>query len=200
MSNKNEIPTPYDIEGLTSFAKRHLVKALLMLVVEVLVLVLSTLTIIFYGSYLPVFIIALIAACAAVVLCGRLIKDFSFSDFSMACGEISDVHKEIRTHTTTKVGGINLFGVRKYDQDGKNEIRIGVFISEGEGVKGYFLNDVNEDHVDYYETKGEAIHIWGTRFPVKLEIDTDKWLCPVCGEFNTSEEKSCVRCERKILK
>ena len=200
MSNKNEVSAPYDIEGLASSAKKRLIKALLMLVLGVLVLALSILAIIFYGSYLPVFIIGLIAACVAAVLCGRLIKNISFSNFSTACGEISDVHKEIRTHTTTKVGGINPFGVRKYDQDGKNEIRIGVFIREGEGVKGYFLNDVNEDHVDYYEAGGEAIHIWGTRFPVKLEIDTDEGLCPVCGEFNANEEKTCVRCKRKILK
>ena len=62
MSNKNEVSIPYDIEGLTSSAKKLLIKSLLMLVLGVLVLVLSILAIIFYGSYLPVFIIGLIAA------------------------------------------------------------------------------------------------------------------------------------------
>ena len=99
-----------------------------------------------------------------------------------------------------KVGGINPFGTRKYDSYSKNEIRLEVFIQKGEDVHGCFLKDVVEEHADYYEAKGKAMHIWGTHFPVKLEIGKEKWLCPLCGKFNANEEKTCEKCKKKILK
>ena len=80
------------------------------------------------------------------------------------------------------------------------QTRLGIFIQNGDRVRGYFFNEGTEEHAKYYETKGEAIHIWGTHFPVKLEIGKENWLCPVCGEFNVNEEKTCARCKRKILK
>ena len=59
---------------------------------------------------------------------------------------------------------------------------------------------VSEEHVKYYEEKGKATHIWGTHFPVRLESNDKNWLCPVCGEFNSVEEKVCAGCKTKILK
>ena len=126
-------------------------------------------------------------------------KQIKFSNFSSAYGEIADVHKDVKIVDTKFVGSIGL-GPRKYDHDNKSEVRLGVFIKNGEEVRGYFFNDGTEEHAKYYEAKGEAIHIWGTHFPVRLEIAGDKWLCPVCGEFNSNEEKTCTRCKRKILK
>lgn len=190
----------YDISGLVAFSKRSLWKFIGGEALYGTLLVLSILAIIFYGSYIAVFIIGVLLACASAFLCGRLIRNFAFSDYSSASGEIADIHKEVRIIHTTKVGGINLFGVRKYDQDGKYEIRLGVFIKDGERMHGYFLNDVTEDHTKYYEAKGHAIHIWGTRFPVIPEADTDKWLCPACGAFNSEQQKTCAACKRKILK
>ena len=195
-----DIKTKYDVPGLIAVSKANLTKFAVKTAICFILLTISILAIIFFGSYIWVFLSGIVIACISAFLGSKLIKKFSFSDYSSARGEIIDVHKEIKTVRITKVGGINPFGVRRYDHDGKTEVRLGVFIQEGEQVRGCFFNDGTEEHAKYYEAKGEAIHIWGTHFPVKLEIGAEKWLCPICGEFNSHEEKYCARCKRKILK
>ena len=195
-----ELNTPYDIVGLVEDAKKNLRSFIVQFAICGVLLILSILTIIFFGSYMLVFIGGIVLACVSAFSISKLIKKFSFADYSSARGEIVDVQKEIKIVRTTKVGGINPFGVRKYDHDGKNEVRLGVFLKEGEQVRGCFFNDGSEEHAKYYDAKGKAIHIWGTHFPVKLDIGKEKWLCPICGEFNANEEKICIRCKNRILK
>ena len=195
-----ELNTPYDIVGLVEDAKKNLRSFIVQIAICGVLLILSILAIIFFGSYMLVFIGGIVLACVSAFSISKLIKKFSFADYSSARGEIVDVHKEIKIVRTTKVGGINPFGVRRYDHDGKTEVRLGVFIQEGEQVRGCFFNDGTEEHAKYYDAKGQAIHIWGTHFPVKLDIGKEKWLCPICGEFTPIEEKSCSRCKKKIIK
>ena len=194
-----DIKTQYDVDGLVALAKGNLCKFLTKIVLFSILFVISILAIIFYGSYMLVFIGGIILACISVFVCSKLIKQFAFSDYSSATGEIVDIHKEIKIIDTISVGGINPFGTRRFDNYKKNEVRLGILIRDGDTVRGYFFNDGTEEHAKYYEAKGEAIHIWGTHFPVKLEIADDKWLCPICGEFNANKEKSCARCKKKIL-
>ena len=194
------IKTQYDVAGLVSTAKANLYKFVAKIVICIFLLVLSILAIILYGSYMLVFIGGIIVACISAFFCSKLIKNFAFSDYNSASGEIVDIHKEIKIVDTMSVGGINPFGTRRFDNYKKNEVRLGIFIQNGNQVRGCFFNEGTEEHAKYYETKGEAIHIWGTHFPVKLEIGKEQWLCPVCGEFNVNEEKTCARCKRKILK
>ena len=195
---KNNENLVYDVDGLVAEAKKNLRNSIVKISISAVILTLSILAIIFFGSYMLVFIGGIVLACISAFLCYKWVKQISFADYSSACGEIEDVHKEIKIVDTKIVGGIG-FGPRKYDSYNKSEVRLGVFIKNGEEVRGYFFNDGTEEHSNYYEAKGEAIHIWGTHFPVKLEISGDKWLCPVCGEFNASEEKTCTRCKKKIL-
>ena len=197
---KNNENLVYNVDGLVAEAKKDLRNSIVKISISAAVLTLSILAIIFFGSYMLVFIGGIVLACVSAFMCYKWVKQISFIDYSSACGEIADVHKEIKTVRSAGVGGINPFGTRKYSNSVANEVRLGVFIQEGEQVRGYFFNDGTEEHAKYYEAKGEAIHIWGTHFPVKLEISGDKWLCPVCGEFNASEEKTCTRCKKKILR
>jgi len=44
------------------------------------------------------------------------------------------------------------------------------------------------------------MHIFATRFPVRLDPTENEWLCPLCGEFNTEETATCGKCNNKILK
>ena len=195
-----KIVTHYDVESLTNRSKKLFRKIVFQISIYALLFVLSILAIIFLGQYLWVFILGIITAGISAFMCTKQFKKISFADCNNAIGEIAEVHKEIKIIRTTKVGGINPFGVRRYDQDAKNEIRLGIFIKNGEQVRGCFLNDGTEEHAKYYEAKGKAMHIWGTHFPVKLEIGKEKWLCPFCGEFNENEENDCVRCNKRIMK
>ena len=197
---KNSDSLIYDVDGLVAEAKKNLRNSIAKISVAAVVLTLSILAMIFFGSYMPVFIVGIVLACVSAFMCYKWVKQISFADYSSACGEIVNVHKEIKTVRSAGVGGINPFGTRKYSNYVANEVRLGVFIQEGEHVRGYFFNDGTEEHAKYYEAKGEAIHIWGTHFPIMLEIAGDKWLCPVCGEFNANEEKTCTRCKKKIIK
>ena len=197
---KNNENLVYDVDGLVAEAKKNLRNSIVKISISAVILTLSILAIIFFGSYMLVFISGIVLACVSAFVCYKWVKQISFADYSSACGEIVNVHKEIKTVRSAGVGGINPFGTRKYSNYVANEVRLGIFIQEGEQVRGYFFNDGTEEHAKYYEAKGKAIHIWGTHFPVKLEIAGDKWLCPVCGEFNASEEKTCTRCKKKILR
>lgn len=196
---KNNENLVYDVDSLVAEAKKDLRNSIVKISISAAVLTLSILAIIFFGSYMLVFIGGIVLACISAFLCYKWVKQISFADYSSACGEIADVHKDVKIVDTKIVGGIG-FGPRKYDSYKKSEVRLGVFIKNGEEVRGYFFNDGTEEHAKYYEARGEAIHIWGTHFPVRLEIAGDKWLCPVCGEFNPNEEKTCTRCKKKILK
>ena len=197
---KNNENLVYDVDGLVAEAKKNLRNSIVKISISAVILTLSILAIIFFGSYMLVFISGIVLACVSAFVCYKWVKQISFADYSSACGEIVNVHKEIKTVRSAGVGGINPFGTRKYSNYVANEVRLGVFIQEGEQVRGCFFNDGTEEHAKYYDAKGQAIHIWGTHFPVKLEIGKEKWLCPVCGEFNANEEKTCTRCKKKILK
>ena len=190
----------YDVDGLVAEAKKNLRNSIVKISISAVVLTLSILVVVLLGSYMLVFISGIVLACVSAFMCYKWVRQIKLADYSSACGEIVNVHKEIKTVRSAGVGGINPFGTRKYSNYVANEVRLGVFIQEGEQVRGYFFNDGTEEHAKYYEAKGEAVHIWGTHFPVRLEISGDKWLCPVCGEFNANEEKTCTRCKKKILK
>ena len=195
---KNNENLVYNVDGLVAEAKKNLRNSIVKICIATVVLTLSILAIIFFGSYMLVFIGGIALACVSAFTCYKRVRQIKFADYSSACGEIADVHKDVKIVDTKIVGGIG-FGPRKYDSYKKSEVRLGVYIQEGEQVLSYFFNDGTEEHAKYYEAKGDALHIWGTHFPVRLEMEGDKWLCPVCGEFNASEEKTCTRCKKKIL-
>ena len=194
-----DIDTKYDVASLVSTAKANLCKFVAKIVIFSILLILSILAIIFYGSYMLVFIGSIILGCISVFFCSKLIKNFAFSDYTTASGEIVDVLKESTT-VRSITGGYGMYVTRKYDAFAKAAIRLTVSIKSNDEIHSYILDGVTEEHEKYYAQKGDAEHIWGTHFPVKLEIGKEQWLCPVCGEFNVNEKKTCARCKRKILK
>lgn len=195
---KNNDKLVYDVDGLAAEAKKNLRNYIVKTGIAAVVLTLSILAIVFFGSYMLVFIGGIVLACVSAFMCYKLVKQISFADYSSACGEIADVFKESTT-VRSITGGYGMYVTRKYDAFAKAAIRLTVSLKNENDVRSYILEGVTEEHSNYYEAKGEAIHIWGTRFPVRLEIGNDKWLCPVCGEFNANKEKTCNRCKKKII-
>lgn len=192
--------TFYDITAIKKLAKKKLISALLLLSLHLSLFVLSILVITLCKSYPVVFILGLVLAPYSFLSFLKVIKTIPFSDYKNSIGKIAKTNKDIRTVKTTAVGGINIGGIRKYDSYTKKEVRLDVFIKEGDKILLYHLRDANEHHADYYEKGGNAIHIWGTHFPVKTTPDAEKWLCPICGEFNANEKKNCNKCNKKVLK
>ena len=196
---KNGDSLIYDVDGLVAEAKKNLRNSIVKISISAVVLTLSILAIVFFGSYMLVFIGGIVLACVSAFMCYKWVKQIAFSDYSSTCGEIADVFKESTT-VRSITGGYGMYVTRKYDAFAKAAIRLTVSLKNENDVRSYILEGVTEEHSNYFEAKGEAIHIWGTHFPVRLEIAGDKWLCPVCGEFNSNEEKICTRCKKKILR
>lgn len=191
--------TLYDLQAITALSKKRNKNIILQAGFYAVIFALSVLITILLSEYLFIFILCIIASCITAFMCIKQFRKISFADCSSAKGEIADVFKEITTLRSI-TGGYGMYITRKYDAFAKPAIRLTVSLKENNKIQSYVLNGVTEEHAKYYETKGEAIHIWGTHFPVKLDIGKEKWLCPVCGEFNANEEKTCARCKRKILK
>ena len=196
---KNNENLIYDVDGLVAEAKKNLRNSIVKISISAVVLTLSILAIVFFGSYMLVFIGGIVLACVSAFMCYKWVKQIAFSDYSSTCGEIADVFKESTT-VRSITGGYGMYVTRKYDAFAKAAIRLTVSLKNEDEVHSYVLEGVTEEHSNYYEAKGEAIHIWGTPFPVKLEIGKEKWLCPICGTFNEKEEKTCLRCKARILK
>ena len=188
----------YDLQGITELSKKQVGKIVLQISLWTLFLVLSILAIVLFGEYLWVFIIGITLACISAFMCAKQFRKISFIDCSIAQGEIADVLKESTT-VRSITGGYGMYVTRKYDAFAKAAIRLTISLKNEDDVHSYVLEGVTEEHSKYYEAKGEAIHICGTHFPVKLEIGNDKWLCPICGEFNANKEKICSRCKKKII-
>ena len=194
----NKSFSAYDLQGITELSKKRVGKIVLQISLYTVFLVLSILAVVLLGEYLWVFIIGIAVACISAFMCAKQFRKISFLDCSISQGEIADVLKESTT-VRSITGGYGMYVTRKYDAFAKAAIRLTVSLKNEDEVYSYVLEGVTEEHSKYYEAKGEAIHIWGTHFPVKLEIGNDKWLCPVCGEFNANEEKNCARCKKKII-
>lgn len=199
-TGKCEVRTIYDVESITAYAKRKLRRLIISAIALSVLFIASVTAIILYSRILPVFICGIILSCTSASCLGRLLHSVRTEDYTSVCGEIADVHKEIKIVRTTLVGGINPFGPRKYDKYNKEEVRLEICIQGDEEIRGYFMTETTEEHAAYYEARGEAMHMWGTRFPVRLSTDDEKWLCPICGEFNSRDKKHCMSCGIKAIK
>ncbi len=201
---KNEIPAAsvaYDVRNIVSIARRKSLRSILIIALSVALFALSILAIVLYSSYIAVFLIGAVLVCLSAFACGRELKKMNSTDFSSAYGEIVDVHKEVVFVRHIASRGLYLFGPRRYDTYRHTEIRLTVYIRENDDdVYYYYLRGVTEEQAEYYESRGTAMHLLGTRFPVRLEDKSGKWLCPICGEFNPDGEKLCRWCKSRILK
>ena len=194
------VNTPYDIVYIEKCRKRMLFYTLLKLSVGFLLAILSISIVILFSSCWYVFVCGCLTLAFSVFFFVRELKKVDFSSYKYAFGDIADVHKEIKIVSTTAVGGYGAFVTRKYDTYKKNQIRLAIFINDSGKIQGFYLNGVNEKQVKYYEESAKALHIWGTRFPVKPKMESEEWLCPVCGAFNKIFDKTCIDCKLKILK
>ena len=192
--------TIYDVDSIVTSAKKNLFKFIFIVILDFAICIACGRTAYVYSEITMIPVICLCVLLISYVVCMKILKKLRLTDYKKATGMIVNVHKEVKTIDTKAVGGLNIFGFRKYDSYAKDEIRLTVFIDNKESVTGFYLENVTEKHVKYYESHGESIHIWGTRFPVKTNIENNQWLCPVCGEFNSEEEKVCSGCKIKILK
>ena len=194
----SQIASPYDINSIVSSSKKNLSATIIKLVILFVICTLSILAVIFFRSFLSIFVIGTVIGVVSAIMFIKQLKKARLYDYKSLSGNITDVHKDVKIVSTTSVGGVGL-NTRKYDTYKKNEIRLNIIIDNGEKLHTHSLIDINEEQANYYEAKGNVIHVWGTHFPVKLDIGREDWLCPFCGEFNSNKDKKCTKCDTKIL-
>ena len=199
MVSYDDLLSRLKLEEIAQLSRKKLVKKALLVIFYAAILIASIVAVVSFGSYPLVFVIGAILFFVFGVLLLKKLKTISISDYTSAVGEIENVFKDVKTVSTTSVGGVGL-GTRRYDSYKKNEIRLTITIRCTEALKQYQLNGITEEQADYYESRGPAIHIWGTHFPIKLGNEKGKWICPVCGELSEYANKACPLCKTQVYK
>lgn len=196
-----DIPkTDYDILAVLEVARRRFKVKIIKLAVYFLLFSASVFLAVWFNSSPAAFIGgAAVGLVFAILLSGQL-KGFSWHDYSEISGEIEKFHKDVKVVSTTSVGGVGFGTRRQYDSYKRDEMRLVIKICDGKRTCTYRPKNTSEAHARYYEKKGQAMHIFGTRYPVMIETSGENWLCPICGAFNSIDEKNCDRCGNKILK
>ena len=85
-----EMNSIYDIADLIEDAKRNLLSFIVQAAIYGMLLFLSILAIIFFGSYTLVFVGGVVLVCFCI-LDSKFIKRFAFAHYTSACGEINDM-------------------------------------------------------------------------------------------------------------
>lgn len=191
----------YDIPYINSVASKRTLRTALIMAVCAVTLILSVLLIALYGTQLVSFIVGAVLFCLSAYLLIKQWKNIKSVNYREVYGEIVDVHKDVVSVRHITGRDINPFGLRRFDTYRSNETRITVYIKEADGnVFPYYLRRVTEEHVEYYEKGGIAIHVSGACFPVIAQYQNSRWLCPLCGGFNPEGEMECAHCGKGVIK
>lgn len=223
----NNIPEncEYDVKAISRVAKTRFSVSLLLATLLAIISILSIVSVILYGKNPLIFIISAVVLVLSLYFFKKVTKHLDFRSLNTIVGKISDIDVQIRT-VRQIAGGVGLHS-RQYDHYKHEETDVGIYIDEGDKITSYYVKKVTAKQVEYYRNNNEVIHIFATRFPIKLGLykadwtcptckernpgDEDncrncrcrrkkEWLCPLCGEFNSDENKLCNRCKRKIMK
>ena len=189
----------YDIEKIKKAAKKKAGITIATIAISVLIAIASTALIIAFGDILTVFIVCSATLVLSILAIGRGATAISKISFTETCGNIEHIHLDVKHVNKMKTANFNLVRAPHSDY-WKAENRVTVFIKEDEKITSFQLNNISKKLVDYYEERGEAIHIKATRYPVRIEECAKEFLCPICGSFSSSEDKKCISCKNIILK
>lgn len=192
--------TVYDVESISKYTRARLKEKVIKISVFFILFSSSVFLAVWFNAYVAAFIGGVAFALVFGILLFKQLKNLSLTDYSEISGEIVKFHKDVKVVSTTSVGGVGFGTQRKYDSYKRDEMRLVIAISDGTRKCTYRNKNTSEAHARYYEKRGGALHIFGTRFPVLLDTCGENWLCPICGEFNPREEKYCDRCNNKIMK
>lgn len=194
------LETDYDVASISKIAKGRFKRKITKMAVCFVLFAASVFLAVWFNSYPAAFIGCGVAALVFGVLLSGQFKGFSFYDYSEISGEMERFHKDVKVVSTTSVGGVGFGTKRQYDSYKRDEMRLVITISDGGKKCTYRPKNTSETHARYYEERGRAFHVFGTRYPVLLDAHGENWLCPICGEFNSRDEKYCDRCNNKIMK
>ncbi len=189
-----------DTEVIAKACKKRLIINLLLKVLLLLAYV-ATLTCLIIWSIFPVIFFCGITMLLAVNLLGKLVDIKIPISYTFTCikGRVVKVHIDKKSVRETKIGGVG-FGKRRGDHDRRDITVCDIFIESGQDkISVVHFEDFSEKHCEYYKIGDEVVRLFGARLPVKTGEGVQERVCPVCGEFNSSNGK-CRRCKLTLLK
>ena len=191
--------TRYDVDCIEKKQKQEMFCSALWLVFGFLLLLSSTISIFTKGENPIWFVISGLCAITSLVLLFREKKNAKFGKLKRVFGTVKKVHLKVGSSngllTTSYSGNYRA----RYSSYGRDIHAFTIYIDDGKRVRSYTIKDTARAFDSYYEIGDEVLHIGGTRYPVKPEF-SDRWLCPICGEFNPENECVCKKCKNVILK
>ena len=189
----------YDVESVEKTMKHGVLCLVLKAVFYVLLIVLSATSAILFSKNAPLFVASVSVLIISSLLLFSEKKKAKFGKRGTSVGKVCDVDLSVGTSFGMLTMGYGGAVRKRYEKYKRDSHVFTVFVDEGGTVCYYRLPDVSNKLDTYYKAGDEVLHISGTRFPVKADFD-DRWLCPICGEFNSSDDKICRICKKKILK
>ena len=191
--------TRYDIGGIEKKQKQEMFCSALWFVFDLLLLIASITSIFTKGENPVWFVISGLCAITSLALLFREKKNAKFGRLKTVRGTIKKVHLRVGAKTGILTASYSGFHRARYSNYGRDVHIFTVYVDDGHRVRSYTIKDTAKAFDKYYEIGDEVLHIGGTRFPVKPDFH-DRWLCPICGEFNAKDECACKNCKSYILK
>ena len=191
--------TRYDIGGIEKKQKQEMFCSALWFVFDLLLLIASITSIFTKGENPVWFVISGLCAITSLALLFREKKNAKFGRLKTVRGTVKKVHLRVGAKTGILTASYSGFHRARYSNYGRDVHIFTVYVDDGHRVRSYTIKDTAKAFDKYYEIGDEVLHIGGTRFPVKPDFH-DRWLCPICGEFNAKDECACKNCKSYILK
>ena len=189
----------YAVEEIVKKQKQEIFCSTLWSLFAFLLLVSSVGAIFAKGSDLIWFIISAMCAITSLVILYKEKKNARFGRLKTVRGTVKKVHLRVGAKTGILTASYSGFHRARYSNYGRDVHIFTVYVDDGHRVRSYTIKDTAKAFDKYYEIGDEVLHIGGTRFPVKPDFH-DRWLCPICGEFNAEDECACKNCKSYILK
>lgn len=191
--------TRYDVDHIEKKQKQEIFCSALWFVFGVLLLVASIVSIFVGGKNPVLFVISCLCAITSLVLLFREKKNAKYGKLKTVHGTVKKVHLKVSGSNGILTTGYSGTYRARYSNYGRDIHSFTIYVDDGKRVRSYAIKDTAKAFDKYYEIGDEVLHIGGTRFPVKPKF-SDRWLCPICGEFNEDGECACKGCKQLVLK
>ena len=198
MKSTKSISDMYDVKEIEQSSKRIFWNRLLLTLLYTVLFIFSIISLILWNHLISVFILSLIGILLFSFLSCNKMKLLKRTSCFRVHGKIVDLFYDVRHVNVMKTTSYSI--VRKpHSSYWKRENRLRISVSEDGQIKLLEINQVTEKQAEYYNQGDTVLRIPNTRFPVSAKYVGGRWLCPICGEFNPVEEKSCDFCKQIIV-
>ena len=191
--------TRYDIDNIAKKRKSEIFCSAFWYIFGVLLLLTSVILMLVKGSNTILFVISAVCAVISLSILFYEKKNAKFGNTKTYSGKIEKIDLNVGASNGIMTVGYGGLVRKRYSNYFRDINRITLYIALNDEIKPLELSDVSKNLEGYYKVGDEVIHIGGTYFPVKPNFN-ERWLCPICGDFNAENDCGCHSCKNYIIK